>query len=562
MKRNIFLATMLVIIGLSTKAQSWQWAKGATNSLDNEGTCITSDVNGNVYAAGYFSDATLDFGGITLTNTSGSNNYLNIFVAKYSPTGNVVWAKNAGGIDGNCKVYSICKGKNGTTYVTGDFYSSTLVFDIVTLNNPNTVEKIFVVKYDSLGNVMWAKSPTGTYSGAGYGIIVDTSGSAFVTGTYAASITFGLSNLTSAGGTDIFIAKYSTNGMAIWGVSQGSTGNESGNSISIDGAQNIYVTGNFNSNTMVLGSTTLTNDMTNSTNDIFVEKLLGSSGVVQWAKSGRGDNDDEGKGISTDPLGNSFVTGFFNSDSLMFGTYVLHNYSAGSNCFYIVKYDNLGNPQWAQRAGTANYDTKGFGVKADGAGNAYVTGVYQGNPTVSFGGYTLTDSSSGSGNIFVVKYNAAGTITWAMNAGGTAGDGGAGISSDVIGTSQYVTGYYNSNPINFGSNQLTNPGGAASVFVAKLGITVGLETIEKGNNKVSIYPNSNNGIFTLTYHLSDSNSLFQIEDSMGRVLVQKKIDATDGHQTIDATNFANGIYFWEVISGNASIGKGKVEIVK
>jgi len=350
--------------------------------------------------------------------------------------------------------------------------------------------------------------------------------------------------------------------MPMWAIDQGSTGNEAGNSIAVDGIGNVYVTGNFASPSIVLGSTTLTNDINNSTNDIFVEKLLGSSGMVQWAKSGKGDNDDEAKGISSDPLGNVFVTGFSNSDSLMFGAIVLHPYLVGSNYFYIVMYNSLGNPTWAQRGGVANYDTKGFGIKTDGAGNAYVTGMYQGNPSVTFGNYTLVDSSNGNGNIFVAKYTPSGVLSWAMNAGGTAGDGGVGISSDLNGTGQYVTGFYNSNPVHFGTNSLTNPNGLPSVFVAKLGITVGLETIEKGNNKVSIFPNSNKGIFTLEYHLSSANSIFQIEDSMGRVLAQKKIDATDGHQTIDATNFNNGIYFWEVISGNTSLGKGRVEIIK
>jgi len=563
MKRNLFLLVMLVVTGLSIKAQSWQWANGATGNQDDEGTSVTSDANGNVYATGFFADATLTFGATTLTNTSGSNNYNDIFIVKYNLSGNVVWAKNAGGTDGNSKAYSIYKGPNGTTYITGDFYCTALVLDTITLNNPSNIERIFIAKYDSLGNVMWAKSPTGTYAGAGTGITVDTSGNTYVTGTYAASITFGINALNSAGGTDIFVAKYTPAGVNIWAISQGSTGNEGGTSISLDAIGNVYVTGNFNSQSLVLGSTTLTNDMNNSTNDIFIEKISGSLGTVTWAKSSKGDNDDEAKGISADALGNTYVTGFFNSDSLMFGSVVLHSYSAGASyTFYVAKFDNLGNVSWAQRAGAANYDTRGMGVKTDAQGNGYVTGIYQGSPSVTFGNYVLVDSSSGSGNIFVVKYNTGGTVAWAMHAGGTSADGGAGISSDANGTGQYVTGFYSSNPIHFGNTALTNPNSNPSVFVAKLGITVGLENIEKGDNKISLYPNSNKGIFTISYHLSNAKSVFQMEDAMGRVLVQKNISATDGNQTIDATNLSNGIYFWEFISGNNSIGKGKVEINK
>ena len=118
----------------------------------------------------------------------------------------------------------------------------------------------------------------------------------------------------------------------------------------------------------------------------------------------------------------------------MFGTTVLtHAGGIGPDAF-LVKLDNAGAFQWAQRFGAGGGD-RVLGVDADAAGNIYITGHFEDN--VLFGTTTLRDD--GISDAFVVKLNGAGTVTWAKGLGGRAADIGTAIAVDDAGN-VYTTG--------------------------------------------------------------------------------------------------------------------------
>src|SRR5713101_3673598 len=94
---------------------------------------------------------------------------------------------------------------------------------------------------------------------------------------------------------------------------------------------------------------------------------------------------------------------------------------------------------WAAKAGGSDIDI-GYGIAADASGNVYVTGFFSG--TATFGSTNL--SSSGLEDIFVAKYDAAGTLQWARQAGGSAYDEGLGIAVDGTGN-VFVIGFFQGN---------------------------------------------------------------------------------------------------------------------
>lgn len=180
-----------------------------------------------------------------------------------------------------------------------------------------------------------------------------------------------------------------------------------------------------------------------------------------WAKSSGGALSDYGESIATDASGNVFVTGYFNSTSISFGSTTLTN--AGSQDIFLVKYDASGNVLWATRAGGTGND-QSLSVATDNEGNVFITGTY-GSSTITFGAVTLTNA--GTSNIFLVKYSASGSVLWAKTAGGTGYDATAGVTTDASGNA-YITGGFSSSTITFGTTTLTNA--ATSVndyFVAK-----------------------------------------------------------------------------------------------
>ncbi|HTA28291.1 MAG TPA: T9SS type A sorting domain-containing protein, partial [Bacteroidia bacterium] len=78
----------------------------------------------------------------------------------------------------------------------------------------------------------------------------------------------------------------------------------------------------------------------------------------------------------------------------------------------------------------------------------------------------------------------------------------------------------------------------------------------------TVYPNTNSGNFTLEYKLPANAGEFRILDVMGKVVYTATISNSAGKQTLDASQLNNGIYFWEVFSGNSLVDKGKIAVMK
>jgi hypothetical protein len=285
----------------------------------------------------------------------------------------------------------------------------------------------------------------------GISIAVDGIGNVYVTGGFEGTATFGETSLTSAL-SDIFVAKYNSSGTLQWVQQAGGRGADYGKYISVDGSGNVYVTGVF-METATFGAVSLTSVRYD---DIFVAKY-NNSGTIQWAQSAGGMSDDEGNGIAVDGSGNAYVTGYFNGTATFGATSLT---SAGSSDIFVAKYNSSGTLQWVRQGGGASSDG-GKGITADGSGNVYVTGYFNGTST--FGTTSLT--SAGSSDIFVAKYNSSGTILWAQKAGGSNYDEGNGIAVDG-GGSVYVTGHLEDTAI-FGLTSLTSAGGR-DMFVVRV----------------------------------------------------------------------------------------------
>ncbi|MCF8296448.1 MAG: T9SS type A sorting domain-containing protein [Saprospiraceae bacterium] len=324
------------------------WAKsvGATSYGSTVG--ISTDTNGNVYISGYFHTPSITFGAFTLMNDLAT--YADIFVVKYDSNGNVLWAKSAGGTsDDFCT--SMFTDANGNMHITGRFYSPSITFGTISLTNIDSSlhgADIFIVKYDESGNVLWAKSAGGVKTEIGQGISIDANKNVYVTGFFnSTSISFGTTTLTNVGFSDIFIVKYDPNGNVLWAKSAGGAEGEGGKSITIDSNGGIYMAVFFNSKSISFGTTTLSNANW-GWSDIFIVKY-DTLGNVLWEKSAGGLGDDLSSSISADSHGNVYLAGSFHSPSITFGpttlTYV------GNSDIYIVKYDASGVVKWAKSAG-------------------------------------------------------------------------------------------------------------------------------------------------------------------------------------------------------------------
>jgi PKD repeat protein len=237
-----------------------------------------------------------------------------------------------------------------------------------------------------------------------------------------------------------------------WAVQAGGTSNDYGEDIAVDAQGNQYITGYF-SGTTSFGPYTLTSS---GVYDIFAAKL-DPSGSFLWAVRAGGGGIDFGNGIAVDAAGNAYLTGHF-SYSAYFGPYTL--VSAGGDDIFSAKLDSTGNFLWAVRGGGTS-DDSGYDIAVDGAGNAWLTGSFNG--TASFGICTLI--SDGGPDVFAAKLDPTGNFLWAIRAGGGSYDFGYDIAVDAAGNA-YLTGYFQS-MASFGSNTLISAGDL-DIFAAKL----------------------------------------------------------------------------------------------
>ena len=415
---------------------------------------IAVDGLGNVYVLGYYKTYAI-FGSVTLRSVADS---YDIFVAKYSSIGTLQWVQSAGG-QGNEEVRSISVDGSGNVYITGS-YNGTATFGAYQITSMGDVD-IYVAKYNSSGIAQWVRSAGGTGSDNGRGIALDGSGNIYVTGSYNGTATFGATTKTSAGSSDIFVAKYNSSGTLQWVLSAGGTGGDYSSNITVDGSGNVYLTGSFQG-TATFGAITKTSTST-STSDLFVAKYDPVGVSWTWVQAAGGTGYTPIGEITVDGSGNVYVAGFYNG-SVTFGADPIT--SLGGNDIYLAKYNSNGTFQWVKSAGGTNDDFS-TGIVVDGSGNVYVSGYFKGTST--FGAFTKTSSGNFASNydMLVLKYNSSGTVQWVQSAGATSFVEATCLAIDGL-ENIYVSGYYQGTAT-FGATSITSMAGRASaIFVARL----------------------------------------------------------------------------------------------
>jgi len=393
-------------------------------------------------------------------------------------SGDFVWAKSMGGASYDYS-NSIAVDSSSNVYTTG-YFRDTADFDpsVSTYNLTSAGgDDIFVSKFDSNGNFVWAKRMGGTSGDYGNSIALDTSGNVYTTGNFYGTVDFdpgaNTANLTSAGGYDIFISKLDSSGNFLWAKSMGGTDYDYGNGITLDSSGNVYTTGCFLLTTDFDPGASTFNLTSAGGYDIFVSKL-DSSGNFVWAKSMGGTSidvgySDEGYSIAVDSSG-VYTTGrFYNTADFDPDNVGITNLiSAGSHDIFVSKLGSSGNFLWAKSMG-GEYDDRGFDIALDTSGNVYTTGNFVVTADFDPGVSIFKLTSAGVGDIFVSKLDSSGNFVWAKNMGGLIYDYGYGIAVDSS-DNVYTTGLFGETADfdpGTGTADLTSAGGD-DIFVSKL----------------------------------------------------------------------------------------------
>ncbi|MCX6646326.1 MAG: hypothetical protein NTY09_08215 [bacterium] len=377
------------------------WAKrsGGISQFDYGYGITTLSDNSTVVTGVFYESATFGQGEPNETVLT-SAGFGDIFIARYNADSTLAWAKRAGGKAFDDWGNGITALSDNSTVVTGWFWG------IATFGpgeSNQTVltsvgeEDFFIARYNPDGTLAWVKSAGGGFGYImGYGITALSDNSTVVTGYFSGTPTFGPGEpnqtvLASAGGGDIFIARYNPDGTLAWAK------------------DSTVVTGCFvGSVTFGPGEPNQTVLTSDGMHDIFIA-CYNPDGSLAWVKHAEGSPavSDTGLGITTLSDDSTVVTGWFGGPTT-FGPDEPNETvltSAGFWDIFIARYNPDGTLTWAKRAGGAD-DDFGNGITTLSDNSTVVTGWFDQLATFGSGEPNQTVLiSAGASDIFVARFN-------------------------------------------------------------------------------------------------------------------------------------------------------------
>ncbi|PCJ66691.1 MAG: hypothetical protein COA58_04320 [Bacteroidetes bacterium] len=491
---NTTIKSLTILIALLTShallAQNvqYEWTKKFGGSGNEQVNSIATDATGNVYTTGRFG-GTADFDpGAGIYNLSASG-LSDIFVSKLDASGNFVWAKKFGATLHNLG-NDIAIDASGNVYVTGTF-RGTVDFDpgtgVSNLTADNSYDA-FVLKLNSSGDYVWAKSFGSSYSESGNSIDLDAAGNVYTTGLFRDTVDFdpgtGINNLIADGSRYyIFISKLDTDGNFVWARSFGnSLSNQEDPVISVDENGNVFTSAPFGG-TIDFDPGVGTSELTSLSEeeDIFISKL-DTDGNFVWAKNIGHVNGEIGVySIDHDASGNTVVTGGFGGTIDFDPGVGIGNLTSESSDGYVLKLDASGDYVWARLFGGPSIQDGNY-IHVDAADNIYVAGRFYGTVTLDIDGVETNIISIQNEDILFLKMDANGNYIWAKGLGGTSRNYGKAITVDASGN-VYAAGDFqglvNFNP-GTATNSLSSQGGR-DVFIMKLSCAVDISTSLAGS---------------------------------------------------------------------------------
>lgn len=517
------------------------WFHSIGREDDDGGSAVATDINGNVYVTGWFRAPFITAGSYTIYNQDASGFSSDMFLIKYDPDGNVLWAKSAG-TDDDDKGRGCAVDPLGNVVVVG--YGKGNSFNVEGMSHPTQGSKDgFVLKYDPDGNLLHSRVYGGSSGEEAFGCSVDGSGNVYVCGNFGSSPlnidTLSVANPGSSFGA--VLLKFDPSLNAVWARVGSSNESDEARGCSTDMYGNTAVTGVYTGSNITFGGTTLNN---NGGEEIFLVKY-DTDGNQLWAKKAGKSRSDGTNDVFMNDAGRIMVAGYFNSSSLTLGNIEFDNSYVG-----IATSDVFVATTCAAETGTHNVSSCGPFTWSDGqtynqSGTAMRT-FSNGNACDSLVTLSLTVNTVDVGIIEAVPVLTA----TATNA-----------EYQWLDCNQDMAPIFNEIHHSF-----TAPFGSFAVEVTQNGcvdtsncvqvLSVGVANVEQ-DPQLQIFPNPTDGTFQLRFTAPlESTVNMEIHDLQGRMLMRQQWPALSEPKTIDAGHFTSGYYLLSVtVNGHRTVSR-------
>lgn len=401
-------------------------------------TGVVVDGFNSALVVGYF-QGSVDFDPGTSAVVRSSIGPADGAVAKYRDDGSLAWVTNFGGTGADLPS-DIALTADGGVVVTGTITSGTLCS-----GRPVTIvgaRDAFLMKLAASGTCIWAIAIGGTSDvDEGRDVFVEPNGDILVAGAFAGTVDFdqgaGAALLTSRGGTDAYVARYSSDGLFKTVAQFGGLDNDAGSALTRTATGDVIVGGEFN------GTATFGNGasplllISAGESDFFLAQLAPSLGV-QWAVRGGGTGAEylTHNGILIEPGGTLVVTGMFSGTAdLDGGTGAALVISQGGTDVFLARFGVAGQyAGFARRFGGAGSDgVQGLAIDADNG--FYLSGWFSESVDFDPGSGVALRTAQGTGgaaDAYLLAVTAAGDLRWINTLGAVVGgDASVSIGSGV-----------------------------------------------------------------------------------------------------------------------------------
>lgn len=555
MKFKIYTLLVFLLIGTtSIEAQTWEWTSHAGSTEQEGAPLVCFDNQGSIFTSGnYYGDFSL--GGQDLT----FNEWSAHFIAKSDLNGQLIWVKSYNNHKSRCT--AIDSDENGNLYVAGAWTGTSINLDGTMMSRDDTHGNTFIAKYDVNGNLLWARNDFKNVEIAK--ITLDKEGNIVFAGSYYrpegvyfGGNTYDIHFTMNAGRPDGLAGKFDANGEALWLHTFNGSETDNVSAIGTDAANNVYIVGRFNSDSLVLDNSDTffdKKDMASEGHDLFIAKYS-PEGVQRWVKTEGGSATvaESPPVMTVDDLGNVTVISDFRLNNLL-----------------IDNTKNIEGKDWCTTTliaqfnedGALNFATSAFGSNriigtdiVSYGGKIYLTGSF--GAEFSSGGNTLT--TNGRFDAYVAEIDNRGNWNWAISFGGEATEIPEKLTFDNAGN-LYLTAVTSSANLNVNNTTYTG-NGQYDFFFGKLdlGIASGFNSLTDQQIPISAFPNPANDKVLIDLGGKEISGFLDVVNVSGKLL--ERLDFTNEVDLeLDFSTYPKGVYFVKI---NSIEGIGIVKIIK
>ncbi len=306
---------------------------------------LVTDQQNNIYFSGTFSES-IEFQGDQHISLGLNDNYL----VKLNETGEIQWVRTGGSM-GNDVDSGICTDAAGAIYWAGNFWIEG-IFGELELASTKSSKSIYLIKYDSDGNVLWHTLVEGSTFKNNGPPTTDTENNVYLVGSFSDSLFIGNQSIIATAEEDLFVAKWDETGNFQWVKQFGITGANRGMEVLINPAKQIIIGGIYKGQ-VAIGIDTITTNTPDF--DVFLA-ALDENGNGLWARKAGGVLEDNFSSMAIDETQNIYIAGQYTGRLSLNDSIRIETEGFNENA-YLIKYTQNGDPLWAKSIGNAGFET-------------------------------------------------------------------------------------------------------------------------------------------------------------------------------------------------------------